>query len=159
MAKPLWRLATGERVYDRSPSHIHTGVRPYLPGVLGSINSRRRQTITQVVEYGKPIGMTSCVRTRPRDTIVFARRQGRRGPSRFVKNRRPEPTAHLTVILRQTARGDYEIATAYFGESAPQEPWANPRASHSSREFWKNHAFAWGSEPIVRGSEQYRVPR
>ena len=159
MAKPLGRLATGERVYDRSPSHIHAGAQQYLPEVLGSIRSRHRQTIVQVNEYSQPVGVTSCVATRAGDKILFARRKGRRGVSRFVKNRRPMPTCFLTVILRRTRRGDYEVSKAYFGEPAPMEPWGNPRPSRKSQEFWKAHAFAWGAEPIVRGSEQYRIPR
>lgn len=158
MPKAQWRLATGEYVHDRSPSHIHDGVRPYLGEILASINSRRRHTITQTVEYDRPVGVTSCVATRPDDTIIFARRKGRRGVSRFVKNRRAEPTRHVSVVLRRTDRGDYQIMTAHFGRPAPREPWSDGSSSRMARDFWQRHAFAWGAEPIVRGTESYRPP-
>jgi hypothetical protein len=156
--KTHWQLATGERVFDRSPSHIHPGVRPFLKGILARINSRRRHAIVEVVEHSHLVGHSSCVTTRPGDKIVFARRVNRRGISRFVKNRRSEPTQFVTVILRRTERGDYQLKTAYFGEPAPREPWGDSSASRTSRDFWRRHAFAWGTESIVRGSETYRPP-
>lgn len=155
--KPKWRLATGEWVYDSSPSHIHPGVAPFLDDIIAATNSRRRQVIVEKVRYDRVVGYSTCVTTRPGDKIVFARRVNRRGISRFVKNRRSEPTQFVTVILRRTERGDYQLKTAYFGEPAPREPWGDrvkPRPHH----FWNRHAFVWGVEPIVPGTERYRAP-
>ena len=156
MPKPKWRLATGERVYDSSPSHVHPGVHPFLDSVIAGINSRRRQTIVETVKYNQPVGHSTCVVTRPGDKIVFARRLHRRGISRFVKNRRPEPTQFVTVILRRTGKGDYQVKTAYFGLPAPSEPWGN-RVKPGPRHFWRCHAFVWGVEPIVPGTESYKA--
>ena len=155
--KTHWQLDTGERVFDRSPSHIHPGVRPFLKGILARINSRRRHAIVEVVEHSHLVGHSSCVTTRPGDKIVYAQRLHRRGISRFVKNRRPEPTPYITVILQLTDNGDYRVKTAYFGQPAPREPWSN-RVKPGPHHFWNRHAFVWGVEPIVPGTESYRAP-
>lgn len=158
MYKALGMLHTGERVYDRSPSHIHAGVRPLIREIVADINSRRRSTIVYSVKYDRPIGVSSVVATRPGDRIVFAKRQGRRGTSRFVKNRRSESTNVVTIILRQTPSGDYQVMTAHFGYPAPREPWDESHPPRQSVDFWKRHAFVWGVEPTVRGSESFRPP-
>ena len=148
------RLASGEVVVDRLCSHLHPGVAPLLPKVLARIDSKGgRLLLVEEVDFGRPIGESSCVPTGPEDEIVYARRRGRFGISRFVKNRQPEPCSAVTVVLkRDFVSGVYVILTAYIGYTAPPEPWDDD-ATEESAEFWSSRALVWGVEPVDPGTE------
>jgi hypothetical protein len=161
MAKPkrMWRLATGEFVYDRTPSHVHAGVRRYLGEVIGSISSGRRSNIVHEAVFDSVVGESNCVETRPGDRIMFARRAGRKTYTRFVLNRSSQETRCITVILHRRNNGTYVVGTAHFGRRAPLEPWGSRKASRESLVFWKRHALVWGSEPTIPGTERPYAPR
>jgi hypothetical protein len=41
----LGYLQSGEKVYDRTPSHIHESAKPYVKEALGKVNSDSREWI------------------------------------------------------------------------------------------------------------------
>lgn len=160
---PVWRLKSGERVVDRPNSHLHGEVAKLLPVALAAIESRGRLFLVESHDFGRVIGETVCVATHAGDQIVYAQREGRRGLTRFVKNRAAEPTAYVTCILKAGDAGDeFFLVTAFIGVPAEPEPWdknlRDPAAKRKSREFWNSHALVWGSEPIVPDTEQTRCP-
>ncbi len=155
----VWKLGSGEVVIDRHQSHVHGEVVYHLPEALARINARGQRFLAEEVEFGRPIGETVCVATSDADEIVYAQRAGRRGLTRFVKNRKPAPTAHVTVVLKQDDRemGNYVLITAFLGRKAEPEPWdQNIRMREEyarAVEFWSSRALVWGSEPIIPGTE------
>jgi len=160
----MWRLKSGEMVVDRHRSHIHPTVMPHLPAALARISSQGRDFLVESVDFGRPIGETICVPTGPRDEIVYAVRSGRRGLTRFVKNRAPLPTSAVRVVLkRDDAGGYFVLLTAFLGPPAPPEPW--DRNTIRTRDelaravaFWNTHALVWGYEPSIAGTETKRCP-
>ncbi len=147
-----WRLRSGELVLDMAPSHVHEGVREYLNRLFAATDSRNQDFIPRTMDFRSLIGLSTVVDTYPDDEIIFARRPGRKYPSRFVLNRQAQWTPYITAIIGR--RGlTYDLITAYFGESAPREPWGRERATRLEREFWDTHAFVMGAEPIVPRSE------
>ena len=133
-------LKTEERVVDRHTSHIADDVIPLLSEALCLIESRGRDFIQDEIDFSRVIGVTTCVETSEDDEIYFAQRPHRNGPTRFVRNRAPEPCSHLTVVLKRTERsGVYVSNTAYIGRFAGPEPW-DPFATPKSREFSRTHA-------------------
>jgi len=157
----MWRLKSGEEVVDRFRSHLHSTVAPLLPDALARVEGRERQFLVEEVDFGRIVGQSTCVATGPGDEIVFAQRPGRWGLTRFIKNRQPEPTTSVVVILKTAAgkghEGKYVLVTAFLGRKAEPEPW-DPRATAASRDFWGSHALIWGSEPIVPGTETIVCP-
>ncbi len=83
------------------------------------------------------------------EVVVYARRKlgaKDRGLSRFVKNRQPEPSSEVTVVLKR--QGDtFLLLGAFFGGVPEPQPW-DKRATACSEEFWNTHAFVWGSEEV-----------
>lgn len=155
--RDLGRLASGELVQDREQSHLHDGVRALLPRVLSHTRSSGREMIIREFWFETSVGNSTCVSTRDEDEIVYARREGREGLTRFVKNRQPMPCRCVTVILRRRCdSGAYEVMTAYIGQRAPREPC--PKAGSEAFEFWSTHALVWGSEPVVEGTETSTCP-
>ena len=154
-----WMLKSGERVVDRHRSHLHGEVVALLPAVLAAIESGSRVFLVASHDFGRVIGETICIATRPGDEIVYAQRPGRQGMTRFVKNRAPEPTRQVTVILKRDARDWrlYVLISAFTGAPAEPEPW-DRNATARSRSFWNTHALVWGKEPTIPGTETVRCP-
>lgn len=152
------RLSSGEAVVDRHSSHLHPGVEQLLPEALSRIESFERQFLVEEVDFGRPVGETICVTTVAGDEIVYAQRPKRFGLSRFVKNRVPEPSSVVTVILKRDDReGVYVLITAFVGSAAPPEPW-DRNATEESVVFWSSHALIWGVEPTIPGTETRECP-
>ena len=154
----LGNLGSGEPVYDRSRSHLHAGVVELLPAAFARVNTRRQAFLVASVDFGRPVGETICVATGRDDQIVYAQRPGRFGLSRFVKNRRPEPSNAVTLVLKKDGREDYYVLiTAFIGAQAPPEPW-DRNANEQSVAFWSAHALVWGVEEVTLGTEQSACP-
>ncbi len=154
--KKLGKLATGEDVFDRTPSHIHSGVtEDLLSFALSKITPEKgEERVKRTVDFGRKIGVCVCVKTDANDEIIYTQRVNREGLSRFVKNRQPEETSLLTVTLHPKD-GWYELRTAYLGPSGFTEPWATDSEEQLRKavDFWKSHALCWGYEPIISGTE------
>ncbi|MBT3348908.1 hypothetical protein HN954_00315 [bacterium] len=107
---------------------------------------------TATVEMGRSVGLCTIVTTAKNSSIVYTKKVGAAGYSRFVKRRKPIPTSKISLIITRT--GDH---LAFFGELAPAAPWdewallktGNREAARKvSETFWANHAFLWGSQSV-----------
>lgn len=163
------KLKSQESVVDRHSSHLKADVAEHLPLALAQIESLGRDFLIEEVDFGQPIGETTCVLTGPLDEIVFAKRPKRFGPTRFVKNRTPESCSSIVVILKTADEqpGTYVLISAFIGRKPEPEPWdqrnfaqkSNPaEAERLSREFWASHALLWASEQTIPGTETKRCP-
>ena len=158
----LGYLHSGEKVYDRSPSHIHESAAPYVQEALLKVNSESREKFDAVVDFGKVIGISNLVVTTEKDDIVFAQRVNRDGLSRLVKNRKGEPTTTLLIGLKK-AEDDpdaYIVATSFIGLPSKNEPWDTKTAEErkESCAFWNKRAIIYGTEPFVPGTETTKYP-
>ena len=151
--KLLGILHSRERVVDRHTSHVHPNpaIDKYLPMALAKIDGRGREFFIETIDFGETIGGANCVETTDGDDIIYARRVGRSGLTRFVRNRERTDTSQLTVILKKIEDG-YILISGFVGPRAEPEPW-DPKATPAAAEFWKSHAVVWGSEPVGPGSE------
>ena len=133
-------------VVDRPSSHLHNELKNLLPSVIKTITCNDQPFIEKELNCKQPVGYTTCVSVNGQDEIVYAKREGRNGLTKFVKNRKPELTCHITVILKKT-NDFYTIITAYFGKKSEVETW-DQRATPSSFKFWNEHADYLVSEEI-----------
>jgi len=156
-----WLLGSGEEVIDRPNSHVatHPTVLPLLGDALFRIYTSGREDFVEEVDFGQVVGETICVKTREGDEIVFAQRPNRKGLTRFVKNRQPEPCSAVTICLMRAKKDSYFVLqTAFVGHRAPAEPWDTEWATEKSLPFWNSHALVWGKEEIVAGTETDQCP-
>lgn len=114
-----------------------------------------------IVEFGKVIGFNNLVEVNDEDTEFFECVRGDRSyPSRFVKNRLPQPCTRLAVIWHRVNDDLIRVITAYFTDSevanCPDEPGniirkinrgdrISLKQIEESYAFWSKHAFV---EPI-----------
>ena len=148
----MWVLKSGEAVVNRFNSHLHDCARAHVASALAQIDPKGSNFLVEEVVFDHIIGQTSCVVTRPDDTIFFAQRVGRQGRTRFVLDREPTPSRSLVVVLKRRDEVGYVLITAFVGSKAEPEPW-DRNATEGSVAFWRSHALLWGSEPTVPGTE------
>jgi hypothetical protein len=93
----------------------------------------------------------------------MAQRPHRRGPTRFVKGREPEPCDTVFVALKKIRLHRYLLVTGFVGERPEPEPWDERAFSFSkdpgaarerSKRFWSDHALVYDPDVIVPGTEQ-----
>lgn len=158
----LGHLQSGEKVYDQSPSHIHENAAPYIKEALQRVHSESRKKFDAVVDFGKPIGISSLVMTTDNDNIVFAQRVNRKGLSRLVKNRKGKPTSTLLIGLKKAEDEPdaYLVAASFIGLPSKNEPW-DTKTEEERKEscaFWNKRAIIYGTEPLVQGTETTKYP-
>lgn len=153
----LGTLASGQSVFDRHDSHLHGEIVNLLSEAFGKIFLTGEQFSVQEVDLGRIVGETICVSTSVDDEIVFAKRPKRAGLTRFVKNRQPNPTSSVVVILKAMDEGGYILITTFAGSRSEPEPW-DRNATEKSVEFWNTHALLWGKEEIIPGTETSVCP-
>ena len=154
----IGRTQDGAVVVDRANSHLHECARKFIGEAVSKVKVNGRAFIEAEVDFGRVIGSSICVQTDQGDDIVFAQRPNRKGLTRFVVGRDPEPTSKFMVVLKATDDPQkYVLITAFLGSKAQPEPW-DPRATVESIKFWQNRALVWGSEYVVDGTKTTECP-
>ena len=154
----IGNTADGAIVLDRHNSHLHECVRGFIVEAMKKVNTAGRPFIEDEIEMGYIIGECICVDTKHDDTIVFAQRSNRKGLTRFVIGRAPEPTTKALIVLKKSDKPkEYILITAFAGKKAELEPW-DPRATKASFEFWQRKALIWGIEQVVDGTFTTECP-
>ena len=155
----LGRLASSEFVFDVKDSHVatHSSVLPCLAEALSMMSSDSREVVIAELDMGRVVGKNIRVATTSADEIVYAQRPNRRGLTRFVKNRKPEPCSRVVVLVKRTTGGAYVLLTAFIGTRCPAEPW-DRNADKTSVPFWNENALIWGAEEVIPGTETTQCP-
>lgn len=106
----------------------------------------KRSNIQADYDFNRTVGFSDSVETDSNDEIIYAKRANRKTHSRFVKNREPEPTSFVTVVLQRVQNG-YLLLSAWLGPSVPPFP-GDRREWPESQSFWKSHALILGPQAI-----------
>ena len=153
----------GKLVYvDLVGSHAATHIRdtPGLFDVAKQIVMQLEPVDDNIcidIDMGCIIGTSDLVRTDHTDEIVYAKRLNRDNYTRFVRNREPQPTRFVTIVLQQDTDGHYELWSIWCGPKTPQFP-GDEHEAPESRPFWRKHALVWGNQEIQPGTEQSDWP-
>lgn len=155
--KIIGNTADGAVVINRQNSHLHEDIASIIDDVIAQVHTNGRPFIEDEIDFGRVIGLCSCVSTEPTDCVVYAQRLNRKGKTRFVLDRDKEPTTKAMVVLKRTDKPqEYVLITAFIGGKAELEPW-DTRATSESLKFWQRKALVWG-EPIIRGTASTVCP-
>ena len=155
--KFLGVTGNGIPVYDRFQSHFQD--HGFSAEVLQEALAQIYQTASfekHVVNMGRVVGCTTCVRVGAEDRVVMAVRKRRQGPTPMVMGRQPELCSSVVIILKKVRdeMGEYFILiTAFVGEGSEPEPWdrqlvpGSPEHARAVR-FWQTHALIYDEEVI-----------
>ncbi len=147
----------------RSHTATHFNSVPHLKDVVTSILPTL-ELLEDVVgvdlDMGKDVGESDVVETDGLDEIVYAIRTQRedQGYVPFTKSRTSQPTRYLSIYLVRQSEDTYELSSTWFGRfESPMFPQMD-NATEESIPYWNSHAFVWGSQEIIPGTERSDCP-
>lgn len=124
--------------------------RPHIYALIKALLSNRKLRGPRIVieqNMGHDIGTADVVATTDKDTIYYALPVKSNVYSRFAKNRYPQASSVLTVILERDADGNYEVTDAWIGGNHPAFP-GDTHETTESKEFWLTHALVHDAQVI-----------
>ncbi len=164
--EPICKSANSKSVmYNPVNSHTarHFKDAPRLKGLIEELLSQmvlKGDLIAKDVDMGRMIGNSDVVEIDESDEIIYAMRKSRedQGYVPFTKSRNPQPSQFISIYLVRKDSNTYELSSAWIGEyESPAFPQMN-NASADSIPYWEKHAFAWGSQEIIPGTEITNCP-
>lgn len=106
-----------------------------------------RKAVAQIEHnMGRVVGYSFVIKTTGSESVFYARLLRDDAYTRFVKNAKPTPTQHISMVLQQD-KGIYELSDAWIGRFSPPRPGA-ANETHESRLYWADHAIILGNEPL-----------
>lgn len=158
--------ANGKKVfYDGVNSHTatHFEDKPELRTLVVEALSKMDligQVVGLDIDMGRVVGASDVVEVDSSDDIVYAMRVQRedQGHVPFTKSREVKPSSLISVYLVEIDEESYELSSAWIGEfDSPNFPQMED-APPESIEYWSKHAFVWGSQKIIPGTELSECP-
>jgi hypothetical protein len=154
---------TFDPVHSHAVTHLEDtpGLASLVKEVVGGLDLNG-QEIAQHFDLNRIVGTCDVVNVNDSDEIVYGMRKNREddGLVPFVKNRDGDPCSYVAVHLLPKPDESYELSSAWIGtfgeddEPFPQSLNANER----SKDFWNKHAFVYGSQEIMPGTETSARP-
>lgn len=148
--------------YDPIGSHAAThfedtpNLQSLVIEIIGNLELNG-QEIACDFDMGRVVGVCDVVAVDKADEIVYGMRKNRAddGLVPFAKNRQGDPCRLVAIHLVPQADGSYILSSAWigtFGEDDEPFPLSS-KATERSAEFWDRHAFVYGSQEIIAGTE------
>lgn len=152
----LGHLASGEPVYARVEPYSDPVPCSELTDGLSTVRSGKSGIIVKELQFDHVIGKTFCVKTQEGDDVYYAKKPGEKEWFRFVRNREPEPSNILTVILsRSRDRKEYTLVHRFIGDKGETNPSRESSLFYKgmdnfikSVDYWNHHAFVDGTKEI-----------
>lgn len=116
--------------------------RPYLIALLKRLPSLKQLDGARVVieeDIGRNIGTTDIISTKDSDIIYYAQALKSDVFSRFARNRYPQSSSIITLIVVQDDEGNYEVSDIWIGANHPAFP-GDEDETVESRAYWQTHA-------------------
>lgn len=115
------------------------------------------EEIARHYDMGRIVGTCDVVNVSSADEIVYGVRKNREddGLVPFVKNRKGDPCPNVAIHLVPQSDGTYILSSAWIGTfGGDDEPFPLSKdANERSADFWNKHAFVYGSQEILAGTE------
>lgn len=132
----------------------HPDVLLHLPEAIQ--RSKPTDKLFQEIEIDmeRPIGQADLIKLKegePSEKMIFARRKGRKGPSRVSMTEKTEVSNKIVLIIKKINPDTFILITAWIGVLAKKEPWDPGIKSEAERteclRFWCSRALAY--DPMV----------
>ena len=153
--------------FDPDGSHAAThfadapGLRELVIEAIGTLVLDGGEILRQV-DMGRVVGTCDVVAVRNGDEIVYGVRRNREddGLVPFVKNRYGDPCATVVLHLKPQTDGAYLLSSAWIGPlDEDDQPFPMAKgATRRAADYWSKHAFIYGSQEIMPGTETSIYP-
>ncbi len=154
---------TYDPVHSHAATHIEDTpqLRDLVAEAINSMDLDGKEVATYV-DMGRIVGTCDVVDVDETDEIVYGIRKNRGddGLVPFTKTRMGDPCPYVALQLIPQPDTSYVLTSAWIGTFGDDdEPFPNsPNATDRSVEFWNKHAFVYGSQEIVNGTETINRP-
>ena len=108
-------------------------------------------------DMGRTVGYSEQLETRENDAIFYAKQSKSEVYTRFVKNRKTNPTSFLCIVLNRDEDGDYELTSVWVGKMFPPIP-GTEHATDQSKAYWADHAVVYNGQPILSSTQTKDCP-
>ena len=162
----LCKSANGIKVvFDPVNSHTAThfndspGLRTLAQELIKSLKLDG-ELIAKDIDMKRTVGDSDVVTIDKTDKLVYAMRKNRedQGYVPFTKSRSSQPSSLVSIHLIKKSEDTYELSSIWIGEyDSPMFPQMN-NATKESIPYWSGHAFVWGSQEIIPGTERADCP-
>lgn len=122
--------------------------------------SLKGNLIAKDVDMGRVIGENNVVKIDRTDDIIYAIRKNRedQGHVPFTTSRSSQPCSFISIYLVKKTNQSYDLSSIWIGRfGSPSFPQMT-NATQDSIPFWSKHAFVWGSQQIIPGTELSDCP-
>lgn len=155
-------IVTYNPVHSHAATHIEDTpeLKDLAIEAISGINLQG-QEVASHFDMGRVVGGCDVVEIDETDTIIYAIRKNRQGDGLvpFTKTRSKEPSSNVALHLVPRINGTHELSSAWIGTFDDDEPFPqSPNATENSKDYWSTHAFVWGSQEIVSGTEMFTCP-
>ena len=152
-------------VFDPTNSHASTPfkdspVLKKLTVVLLENMDIEGDLIAKDFDMKRTVGNTDVVDINEKDEVVYAMRKHRedQGYVPFTKSNASQPSNLISIYLVKKSEDTYELSSVWIGEyDSPMFPQMS-NATKDSIPYWSKHAFVWGSQEIIPGTERPDCP-
>jgi len=157
------RSKHGDEVYINlisSSAGQYLSRRPYVINLIKEVLKVADVRGSRVVierDMGRNIGTTDIVDTSESDTIYYAQPLKAEIFSRFARNRFPQPSQILTVVMERDGEGNYEVQDTWIGPSSPPFPGDEHEAT-DSKVYWQTHALVQDAQAVQSKSVTKTCP-
>lgn len=134
--------------------------RPHVIALIKELLSTHKLRGERIVieqDMGREIGTTDVVSTSDKDTIYYAQPLKSDVYSRFAKNRYPQTSNILTVIVERDTDGNYEVRDTWIGGNRPAFP-GDKHETATSKKYWQTHALVQDAQTIQSKSVTKACP-
>lgn len=124
--------------------------RPQLIALIKELISDKQlrgQHIVFEKDVGHDIGRADVVATTDVDIIYYAQPLKSEVFSRFAKNRYPQSSSVLTIVIDKDADGNYEVSDTWIGGKHPAFP-GDKYETADSKSYWQTHALVQDAQVI-----------
>lgn len=125
-----------------SPAGRYLSRRPHVISLIKELLSAKKLRGKRIVfeqDMGRDIGTTDIISTSDKDIVYYAQALKSEVFSRFAKNRYPQASSKLTIILERDNDGNYEVRKTWIGTNHPAFP-GDEHETADSRAYWQTHA-------------------
>jgi hypothetical protein len=149
---------SNEKIFLNTTTYLNDEIKlDLIASAIAQIETKsshgKRNNIVTTIDFGHAIGLTRCVPTTDGDDVYYKVRDGKPWPTRCVKNRFPEASSKITVIIsRDKETRELNLRAVYLGEQAPPETWDEAaikrrygkrnleKGKQKAIDFWSKHA-------------------
>jgi len=133
-----------------SPAGHYLSRRPYVIALIKellSTNALRGERTVIEQDMGRDIGTTDVISTNDKDTIYYAQPLKSDVYSRFARNRYPQVSSMLTIVVERDPDGNYEVSDTWIGSNHPAFP-GDKYETVESKKYWQTHALVQDAQVI-----------